>query len=168
MGDGPASEFYLDGKSMMAFAPAENLAAVAEAPPTIDAALKKAYETAAIYFPFTDLLLADPYAALAEGTKLAFYIGPSGIVGGVKTDMVAWANDDVFMQMWVGVDDKLPRRIRAVFVPTRCACVTTWSCRTGNSTRSLRPTPSSRRRPRRPRRWLLPIRSSRRRRASSR
>jgi len=115
VGDGPASEFYFDGKSMMAFAPAENLVAVADAPPTIDAALKKAYETAAIYFPFTDLLLADPYAALAEGAKLAFYIGPSGIVGGVKTDMLAWANDDVFIQIWIGADDKLPRRLRAVY-----------------------------------------------------
>ena len=115
LGDGPASEFYLDGKTMVAFAPAENLVAIAEAPPTLEAALKMAFEKAAIYFPFTDLLLPDPYAAISDGTKLAFYVGPSSLVGGVKTDMVAWANDDVFMQMWVGVDDKLPRRIRAVF-----------------------------------------------------
>lgn len=115
LGDGPASEFYLDGKTMVAFAPAEKLVAIAEAPPTLEAALKMAFEKAAIYFPFTDLLLPDPYAAIASGTKLAFYVGPSGLVGGVKTDMLAWANDDVFMQMWVGADDKLPRRIRAVF-----------------------------------------------------
>ena len=38
--DGPASEFYYNGKTMVAFAPAENLVAIAEAPPTIDAALK--------------------------------------------------------------------------------------------------------------------------------
>ena len=36
LGDGPPSEFYYDGKMMMAFAPAENLVAVADAPPTID------------------------------------------------------------------------------------------------------------------------------------
>ena len=29
--------------------------------------------------------------------------------------MVAWASDDVFLQMWIGADDKLPRRIRAVY-----------------------------------------------------
>jgi len=113
-GDGPASQFYYDGKSMIAYAPVENLAAIAEAPPTIDAMLKRAYESASIYFPFTDLVLADPYSALAGG-KLAFYIGPSGTVGGVKTEMVAWANDDVFLQIWIGVDDKLPRRVRAMF-----------------------------------------------------
>ena len=115
LGDGPVSEFYLDGKTMTAFAPAENLAAVAEAPPTIEAALKQAFEKAAIFFPFTDLLLPDPYAAMADGTKLAFVIGPSALVGGVKTDMIAWANDDVFLQMWIGADDKLPRRIRAIY-----------------------------------------------------
>ena len=114
-GDGPASEFYYDGKTMMAYAPAENLVAVADAPPTIDAALKTAYDTAAIFFPFTDLLVTDPYAAMTDGAILAFYIGPSGVVGGVKTDMVAWANKDVFLQIWIGVDDKLPRRVRAIY-----------------------------------------------------
>jgi hypothetical protein len=113
-GDGPASEFYYDGKSMIAYAPAENLAAIAEAPPTIDAMLKRAYDSASIYFPFTDVVISDPFAALAGG-KLAFYIGPSGVVGGVKTEMVAWANDDVFLQIWIGADDKLPRRVRAMF-----------------------------------------------------
>src|SRR3989442_14083084 len=51
--DGPASEFYYDGKKMMAYAPAENLVAVAEAPPIIDAALEAAYHSAALYFTFT-------------------------------------------------------------------------------------------------------------------
>ncbi len=114
-GDGPASEFYYDGKTMMAYAPAENLVAVADAPPTIDAALMKAYNTTATFFPFTDLLVVDPYVALTDGAILAFYIGPSAVVGGVKTDMVAWANKDVFLQIWIGVDDKLPRRVRAVY-----------------------------------------------------
>ena len=84
-------------------------------PPTIDAALKAAYDTAAIYYPFTDLVVADPFAALTDGAILAFYIGQSGVVGGTKTDMVAWANDDVFLQIWIGADDKLPRRIRAIY-----------------------------------------------------
>src|SRR5215468_5342161 len=114
-GDGPASEFYYDGKTMVAFAPAENLVAVADAPPTLDAALKAAYDTAAIYFPFTDVIVADPYKDLAEGLKWAFYIGQSRIVGGTTTDMIAYANDEVFVQIWIGAEDKLPRRLRAVF-----------------------------------------------------
>jgi len=114
-GDGPASEFYYDGKRMMAFAPAENLVAVAEAPPTIDAALEAAYHSAAIYFPFTDLVLADPYQHIAEGLELAFSIGPSTEVGGTRTDMVAYATHGVFVQAWIGAEDKLPQRLRAVY-----------------------------------------------------
>jgi len=115
-GDGPASEFYYDGTTMMAFEPAANLVAVADAPPTIDAALKAAYDTAAIYFPFTDVIVADPYKDVADGLKNAFYIGQSRVVGGTTTDMVAIVNDWVFEQIWIGADDKLPRKVRAVFL----------------------------------------------------
>jgi hypothetical protein len=115
LGDGPASEFYYDGKTMTAFSPAENLVAVAEAPPTIDAALKAAYDSAAIYFPFTDLIVADPYKDIAEGMVLAFYMGQSRVVGGTTTDMVAYADNETFIQAWIGTEDKLPRRLRAVY-----------------------------------------------------
>ena len=115
VGDGPASEFYYDGKTMTAFAPVENLAASAPAPPTIDAALKQADQLAAIYFPFSDIIVADPYTDLSQGLKSAFYIGQSVVVGGTTTDMVAYVNDNVFLQMWIGTEDKLPREIRAIF-----------------------------------------------------
>ena len=114
-GDGPASEFYYDGKAMMAFAPAENLVAVAPAPPTIEGALKAAYDTAAIYFPFSDVVIADPYQGIANGLKVAFYIGQSKVIGGVTTDMVAFVNENVLVQVWVGADDKLPRMLRAIY-----------------------------------------------------
>src|SRR5271156_4024479 len=119
LGDGPRSEFYYDGKTMTAFAPAERLAAVADAPPTIDAALQAAYDSAAIYFPFTDVMVADPYKDLANGMKVAFYIGQSIVVDGVTTDMVAVITGDVFMQAWIGTEDKLPRRIYAVYLNDR-------------------------------------------------
>src|SRR5204863_3914221 len=65
--DGPASEFYYDGKKMMAYAPAENLVAIADAPGTLDAALEQAYNSAAIYFPFADWIVADPYKEMSDG-----------------------------------------------------------------------------------------------------
>lgn len=114
-GDGPASEFYYNGKTMTAFSPAENLVAVADAPLTIDEALKAAFDTAAIYFPFTDVMVADPYKDLSDGLILAFYIGQSQIIGGTTTDMVAFANNNVFLQIWIGAEDKLPRMIRGVY-----------------------------------------------------
>src|SRR5271170_925086 len=116
LGDGPPSEFYYDGKLMMAFAPKENLVAVADAPPTIDGALAAAYDGAAIYYPFTDVIVADPYKDFADGMTTAFYIGRSVVVEGTTTDMVAFATKDVFAQIWVGVEDKLPRRLYAVYL----------------------------------------------------
>lgn len=114
-GDGPASEFFWDGKEMLAFAPNENLVAIASAPPTLEAALRQAQQSAQIYFPFTDLLLPDPYAAISDGAVLAYVVGPSAVVGGVRTEMVVWASRELFMQLWIGADDKLPRRMRAIY-----------------------------------------------------
>ena len=115
-GDGPASEFYYNGKTMTAFAPAENLIAVADAPPTIDAAMEAAYRLHGTYFPFDDLIVADPYKDMAEGLKLAYYIGQSHVVGDTTTDMVAYVDNGVFIEIWIGVEDKLPRLIHAVYL----------------------------------------------------
>jgi hypothetical protein len=114
-GDGPATQFYYDGKSMSAFAPKENYIAQSDAPPTIDAALDQAFSKAQIYYPFMDLLDADPYKNVLLGLRVAFYIGESESVGGVKTYVVAYVNDHAFVQAWIGADDKLPRRLRAIY-----------------------------------------------------
>jgi hypothetical protein len=114
-GDGPASEFYYDGKQMMAYAPAADLVAVTDAPATIEGAMKAAYNKAAIYFPFAEVLVADPYENLAQGLTSAFVVGQSNVVGGIVTDIVAIANGNVQAEIWIGVDDGLPRMIRAVY-----------------------------------------------------
>jgi hypothetical protein len=114
--DGPATEFYYDGKTMTAYAPAENLVASGPAPATIDATLEKAFDDAAIYYPFTDVIVADPYKDLSDGLQIAFYIGQSKVIDGTTTDMVAFANEAVFAQIWIGADDKLPRKLRAVYL----------------------------------------------------
>jgi hypothetical protein len=114
-GDGPPSEFVYDGKAMMAYDPTRDLAAVAEASGSIESALKQAFTSADIYFPFSDLLADDPAEALSGGALLAYTMGSSIVVGNVPTDMVVWANADVLLQLWIGKDDKLPRRIRAIY-----------------------------------------------------
>jgi len=115
-GDGPASEFYYDGKKMMAYAPAENLVAVADAPSTLDATLEQAYNSAAIYFPFADWIVADPYKEMSEGMDLAYYIGQSKVIGGTTTDMVAYVDHGVFIEAWIGAEDKLPRLLHATYL----------------------------------------------------
>jgi len=113
--DGPRSEFYYDGKQMIAFEPEAGLAAVADAPSTIDAMLKTAFDNAGIYFPFTDFIVTDPYQDIAGGLKLAFVVGQSHVVGGTTTDIVAFATSDVQVELWIGAQDKLPRMARATY-----------------------------------------------------
>jgi len=115
-GDGPPSEFYYDGKIMMAYAPEENLVAVAEAPPNIDATLEAVFQKAGIYFPFADVIVADPYTDISDGLSLAYYVGQSRVVAGITTDIVAYITNGVFIQAWIGADDKLPRILRAIYL----------------------------------------------------
>jgi hypothetical protein len=112
-GDGTPDEFYYDGKTMMAYVPGAEL--VADAPPTIDKLLNEAWDKAAIYFPFEDIIASDPFAELSKQMKSAFYVGRSIAVGGVPTDMVAVAGEDVAAEVWIGVDDHLPRLVRVVY-----------------------------------------------------
>ncbi len=114
-GDGPASDFYYDGKTMTAYAPAANLVAVAAAPPSIDAAMRAAYDKAAIFFPFAEVIAADPYKNLSEGLTSAFVVGQSMVVGNTITDMVAISNGRVEAEIWIGIKDGLPRMIRAIY-----------------------------------------------------
>src|SRR3974390_1677968 len=114
--DGQANGFYYDGKTMTGYASSENLVAVADAPPTIDATLEKASQLGGLSVPFDDLIVADPYGDLKPGLKHAYYVGQSKVVGGITTDIVAYAGDGVFVQMWVGAEDKLPRLVRAVYL----------------------------------------------------
>src|SRR5512137_1267327 len=115
-GAGPRSEILVNGTELSAWAPAEGLLARAKVPPTIDGALEAAHKLAHVYFPFSDIVVADPYGDLAPDLRLAFYIGRTGAVGGVETDMIAYATDEVFVQAWIGVEDRLPRRFRAIYL----------------------------------------------------
>jgi hypothetical protein len=101
---------------MTAYAPAENLIAVADAPPTIDAAMEANYRLSGTYFPFDDLIVADPYKDMAEGLKLAYYIGQSHVATDTTTDMVAYVDNGVFIEVWIGAEDKLPRVVHAIYL----------------------------------------------------
>ena len=116
VGDGPRTEFYDDGKVMMSFHPAENLVAVADAPTTIDGALEKLYRNPAPTFRSPTSSSKDPWEDIAAGLTGAFYVGESNLIGGVTTDVVAYETNGVFIQTWIGKDDKLPYMARAMFV----------------------------------------------------
>lgn len=115
LGDGIPDEFYYDGKTMAAYVPSADLIAVEDAPPTIDEMLDAAWNTAAIYFPFADVIVSKPCAVFDQKLKSAFYVGQSVVVGRVITDVLALAGDDVQAELWIGTNDHLPRMIRIVY-----------------------------------------------------
>jgi hypothetical protein len=115
-GDGPRTEFYYDGKTVQAYEPSTKQLASVDAPNTTDAMLRAAFQRAAIYFPFTDLVVSDPMKAIAENLRVAFVVGKSTVVGGVATDIVVLVGKFAHVQLWIGSDDKLPRMALAIFL----------------------------------------------------
>ena len=113
-GDGPRSAFYYNGKDMVVALPEKNLVAVADAPGSVEDMLEQAFVKAGIYFPWVDLIVTDPFAEIQKGLKSAFYIGQSKVMGDTTTDMVAFANANVMVQVWIGAKDNLPRMISIV------------------------------------------------------
>src|SRR5881397_4259600 len=53
---------------------------------------------------------------MSECMKLAYYIGQSKVIGGTTTDMVAYIDNGVFIQAWIGSEDKLPRLLLAIYL----------------------------------------------------
>ena len=53
---------------------------------------------------------------MAQGLTLAYYVGQSHIVGGTTTDIVAYVENGVFIEVWIGAEDKLPRLVHAIFL----------------------------------------------------
>ncbi|HUN43998.1 MAG TPA: DUF2092 domain-containing protein [Acetobacteraceae bacterium] len=115
-GDGVPDEFYYNGKTMMVYVPSTNMVAMADAPQTIDPMLETAWNAAAIYFPFDDVILSKPCDVFEkEGMNSAFYVGQSHVVGNTTTDMVAVASDNAQAELWIGAKDHLPRLVRVVY-----------------------------------------------------
>lgn len=120
-GDFAPHDFYFDGRSATLYSPAKNLYAVKEAPATIDAMIEKAYKEEGKSFPYADLLLSDPYAVLTKDLARALYVGQSTIeplAGGspVKADHLAFSNQGVDWQIWIGSEDRLPRLVVATYL----------------------------------------------------
>lgn len=114
-GDGVPDEFYYDGKTIMAYVPSADFVAVAEAPPKIDEMLDAAWEKAAIYFPFADVIADKPCEVINRLATSAFYVGQSVVIGGTTTDMVALAGEDIQAELWIGTSDHLPRLVRVTY-----------------------------------------------------
>jgi hypothetical protein len=115
-GDGPRSQSFCNGNTLMTYSPVEKSIVIAKAPPTINECLRDAYKAAAIDFPLVDLIVADRYVDLIAGLKHASYVGQSQVAGKTNTDIIAFSGDNVSVKLWVGTEDKLPRLLQAAYL----------------------------------------------------
>lgn len=114
-GDGSPLESYCSGNTMVTYLPGKKALTIAKAPPTINECLKDAYQAAALEIPAIVPILADLQRGLIRGLKRASYAGQSALAG-ETTDVVTYSDDNVSVQMWVGIEDKLPRRLQTVYL----------------------------------------------------
>ena len=114
-------DFYFDGKTITAYSPAKNLYAEKAAPGTVDSVIEKAYREEGKSFPYADILRAQPYDLLTEGLVSAVYVGQSTFrplsgAATVKADHLAFSNQGVEWQIWIGTEDHLPRLVCATYL----------------------------------------------------
>ena len=120
-GDFAERDLYFDGKTITSHSPAKNIYAVKSAPATIDAMVEEARQKDGKSFPYADILISEPYTVMTEGLTGAIYVGqstiqPLAVSGGVKTNHLAFSNKGVEWQVWIGIEDHLPRLVCATYL----------------------------------------------------
>jgi hypothetical protein len=113
-GDLPEFRFAYDGKTMTAFAPAKGVWGTTSAPPTLDAAIVAAAEQGGLSFPFDELLVADPFAAITAGLTEAVRVGPATI-GGRKVEHLVLTGASLQEELWIDPITALPVRSLVVY-----------------------------------------------------
>lgn len=113
-GDLPDFRFAYDGKAMTAFAPAKGAWGTTNAPSTLDAMLVAAGEQGGLSFPFDELLVADPYAAITAGVTEIVLVGPA-TVDGKKVEHVVLTSAALQVELWIDPLTALPARTLVVY-----------------------------------------------------
>jgi Predicted periplasmic protein len=108
-------DFYFDGKKIMAYSPEKNFYAEKDAPGTVDSVIEDAYRKEGKSFPYADILITEPYGLMTKDLEQAVYVGRSTI-GEMKTIHLAFINKEVEWQIWIGIEDHLPRLVYATYL----------------------------------------------------
>jgi hypothetical protein len=114
-GEAPHFDFYFDGATAAAFAPASKVYSVAKAPPTIDAMLPALEQETGIRFASVPLLFSDPYDVLTRRLISGLVVGPA-LVKGVTCQHLAFRSPGVNWEIWIESGKRaLPRRLAVTF-----------------------------------------------------
>jgi hypothetical protein len=107
---------WYDGKTLTVLDKEQNVYAVVEVPPTIDAMLDKVQDEYGVVLPLADLLAADPYAVLMEGVTYGRYLGIHQAAG-VACHHLAFSQETIEWQIWIDAGDQpLPRKLVISYV----------------------------------------------------
>lgn len=91
---------YFDGSKLSIFGKGMNAYLQKDVAGTIDDAIRALEQSSDLGLPGADLLLANPYAALAAGVTSSGYYGTAN-VGGVECHHLAFRTPQVDWQLWV-------------------------------------------------------------------
>ncbi len=114
-------DFYFDGKAVTAFSPTKNFYAEKPAPGSVDDVIEAAYREEGKSFPYSDILVSEPFNTLTEGLVRAVYVGQSILrplsgSEGITTDHLIFSNKGVEWQIWIDIADHLPRMVCATYL----------------------------------------------------
>jgi len=114
-GEAPHFDFYFDGTTASAYAPATNVYSTVQAPPTIDAMLPALEEKTGIRIVSAPLLVSDPYAMLTRDLISGVVVGAT-VVNGRPCEHLAFRSPGINWEIWVESDQRsLPRRVAVTF-----------------------------------------------------
>ena len=109
-GDAYPQKVYFDGNLFSVSSIEKKLYTQNEMPGSIDSVLAQASKKGGNTFPFSDVLLSDPYASWTKDLDGAVYVGES-TRGGEKLRHLALTAKDVDWEIWVDTKTHLPRMV---------------------------------------------------------
>ncbi|MBZ4193095.1 MAG: DUF2092 domain-containing protein [Candidatus Contendobacter sp.] len=104
-GDLVKKQFFLEGKTLTLYDPADKVYATVEVPADIEGALAKADQELKFRVALADLASPKLCEHLAKGQTHALYVGSSK-VRGVSTDHLAFDRNDIQFQLWIALGEK--------------------------------------------------------------
>jgi hypothetical protein len=114
-GDRDDLQVWYDGKQLGLYNRRENLYCITPAPPTIDAALDMLAERHGMTLPLADLVMSDPYKAMAAHVSTGTYLG-TGFVFDAVCHHLAFRQDGLDWEIWISQDEHpLPRKLAIVY-----------------------------------------------------
>ena len=114
-GEAPHFDFYFDGTTASAYAPATNVYSTVQAPPTIDAMLPALEQETDIRIVSAPLLVSDPYAVLTRDLSSGVVVGPT-VINGRPCEHLAFRSPGINWEIWVeSGQNSLPWRVAVTY-----------------------------------------------------